>query len=178
MRCGVPWLLAGSLALIPVAPVWAAYNPFTSAMQAMADAMANYADRGKRENNWRQGAEGRGWDRADLFLLYRNMPGAPPRSPYSRTQIMDGIWQGRHGEVLMIKDSFFRVFTVSYNVYEDGALATQGPYLRILNPRTGETRDYEYAQRGERMILRDDEGNLLLYRRLELNSPPSGGWLP
>ena len=131
-------------------------------MQSMGDAMAKYAERRAWRNKW-----GAGGDHSDLYILYRSLPGAPPRSPASKTQLLDGVWKGRWGEILMIRDGTCRLITNSYNLYEDGNIETRGAVMRIENLRTGDIREYTYAYKGKRMIMRDDQGNVLLYRRMK-----------
>ena len=171
------WLLAMLLVLGPFSSLSAGtYNPFASAMSAMADAMSDFANRSLR--NQRQGPGG--WrssreDYDDLIILYRNMPGAPPRSPASKTQLLDGIWLGRYGEVIMIRDGFFRIYTYSYNHYEDGLIELRGPIMRIKGARTGNSKDYEYVHRNNRMVLRDGRKHLMPYKRLRLNNKSWAG---
>ncbi len=175
----IPLLLAMLLTLIPIGRSQAAsYNPFASAMSAMADVMRDYADHNIRDRGLYNST-----DTTDLFILYRNMPGAIPRSPMSKTQLLDGIWRGRYGEIIMIRDGFFRIYTYSYNHFEDGYLAVQGRLMQIKSARTGHIKSYEFAHRGDRLILRETKRKtlfrernnaLMLYKRINLRPPRQG----
>lgn len=165
-------MLAITLVMMPTGLVLADSNPFASAMRSMANAMADYADRrswnsGGNTGNW--GSSSWGGNReelTDLFILYSELPGVPPRSPASKTKLLDGVWIGRYGEIFMIRDGYCRLITGSFNLYEDGYLETSAAVMRIENKRTGDVREYLYAYKGKRMVMKDKHGNTLLYRRL------------
>ena len=171
-------MLAMLLVFVPFHSLAAGtYNPLASAMSAMAEAMSEFANRSLRNQRQSPG----GWrsnrdDYSDLLILYRNMPGAIPRTPASKTQLLDGIWLGRYGEVIMIRDGFFRIYTYSYNHYEDGLVELRGPIMRIKGARTGNSKDYEYVHRNNRMVLRDGRKRLMPYRRLRFDQPWKGNF--
>lgn len=148
-------------------------NAMVDAMQSMVDAMSDYVDdRRGRNPGFREllnrGLEQRyGEEYDDLTILYRNMPGAPPRSAASRTQLLDGIWTGRRGAILMIRDGLARIFAYSYAHFEDAEIYLNPPLLQIRNLNSGMMREFNYAYRGGKLALRGESGNILLYRRLE-----------
>lgn len=86
-----------------------------------------------------------------------------PRSP---TAPLNGIWQGRSGEILMIRDGGFRIYATR-DRYRQGKLRIRGKALYMHDPRTNTTNKYECATQKGRMALRDAEGRLMLYRRLK-----------
>lgn len=137
------------------------------AMQAMVDTMANFvgAGRGSGIGHWSNSFSGLG-DDSDLAILYRSIPGAEPRSSLSRTQLLDGIWQGRQGDVLMIKDGNARLLGYNHAVSEEADISLQPTRLVLRSISTGIERSYDYAYRDGRLALRDANGNILLYRRL------------
>jgi len=160
-----------TLVMMPGGVILADSNPFASAMRSMANAMSDYADR----RSWTGGVTphnrgGSNWgnreELTDLFILYSELPGVPPRSPGSKTKLLDGVWIGRYGEIFMIRDGYCRLITGSFNLYEDGYLETSAAVMRIENKRTGDIREYLYAYKGKRMVMKDQYGNTLLYRRL------------
>lgn len=141
------------------------------AMQAMVDAMANFVGAGRSDSGsgigWGDSLGGfrQGTD-SDLAILYRDMPGAEPRSSLSRTQLLDGIWQGRRGDILMIRDGNARLFGYNHAFFETAEISLQPTRLEIKNLGSGLVRSYDYAYRDGRLVLRDQEDNMLLYRRL------------
>ena len=88
-----------------------------------------------------------------------------PSQPRARVSPLDGIWQGRTGDILMVRDGHFRIY-VSRDRYRQGKLRFKGDTLYMHDPRTNTTKKYEYATQKGRLVLRDAEGQLLLYRRL------------
>lgn len=143
------------------------------AMQAMVDTMANFVGtgRGSSSGHWSGGLGGLGGlgslgDDSDLAILYRKMPGAEPRSSLSATQLLDGIWQGRQGDVLMIKDGNARLLGYNHAVAEEAEINLQPTRMVLRSISTGIERAYDYAYRDGRLALRDANGNILLYRRL------------
>lgn len=163
------------------------------AMQAMARAMTDYFD--KRDdyrfgNNGRFGNDRydnfnrsdnynrydnrpRGGEHSDLYILYRSMPGAEPRSAASRTPLLDGIWLGRNGNALLIRDGNLRLFASNYAHYQDAELIVRPPRMTLRSLEGDWEHEFDYAYQNGRLILRGSDGNLLLYRRLEMDR-----WLP
>ena len=95
------------------------------------------------------------------------MPGAALGSMaplHPRGTPLDGAWQGNSGEILLVRDGQFRLYATR-DTYKDGRIAVQGNRLVLADPRSGISREYEYAAHEDRLVLRDDNGNLLLYRR-------------
>jgi PAS domain-containing protein len=141
------------------------------AMQAMVDTMVNFVGAGTIDERWGTDFGGSGSGRrlqeneSDLTLLYRNMPGAAPRSSLSRTQLLDGIWQGRQGDILMIRDGNARLFGYNRAVHESAEISLTANRLELKSLSSGLARTYDYAYRDDRLALRDAAGNILLYRR-------------
>jgi hypothetical protein len=166
------------LALLLAAPGGMALaSPMVDAMREMSRAMSDYFDKrdeygfgSKRRlgKNSPFGDSLRG-ENSDLYILYRNMPGAEPRSAASRTPLLDGIWLGRNGNSLMIRDGYLRLFASSYAHYQDAELTLKPPRM-ILRSLDGDwEREFDYAYHSGRLILRSSGGNLLLYRRLDMD---------
>ena len=95
-------------------------------------------------------------------------PGASPpygQSPMSRTAPLDGNWQGQSGEVLVVQNGRFRIY-LDPDRYQEGRVELLSKDLLEMYSRDSATaRRYEYAVHQGRLVLRDDAGNLLLYRR-------------
>jgi hypothetical protein len=170
------------------------YNPFVSAMEMMMGAMDSYSRKRAWEDAlsggtwqtqpWSQGAtnmpgmasqipgrqqmqqmmqimpqSSRYWgDRATQML-------SPQRAPGTSTGMLDGAWQGRSGEVLIVRNGLFRLYA-GLDQYQDGRIALRGSQAIMTDPASGRSRSYEYAIDQGRLAFRDDQGNLLLYRKL------------
>ena len=65
----------------------------------------------------------------------------------------------------MIRDGLFRIY-ITRDRYRQGKLRFRGNTLYMHDPRTGATKKYEFATHKGRLVLRDAEDRLLLYRRL------------
>jgi hypothetical protein len=99
-------------------------------------------------------------------------PMTTPQSVYPSGQSsLDGIWQGRDGEIVLVMYGHFRIYADSEN-YRDGLYQMNENWLTLYDPQTGSRKDYEYALSDGRMVLRDDNGQLLLYRQLPIPVPP------
>lgn len=103
------------------------------------------------------------------------MPGAPQewwggapfgQHPPSTTAPLDGHWQGRSGEILSVDNGWFRI-QQNRDSYREGRISLPGQgRLLMLNPDTGVSRMYEYAEHQGRLVLRGDSG-YLLFRRVD-----------
>ncbi len=78
---------------------------------------------------------------------------------------IDGVWQGSSGEVFVVRNGYCRIYA-SREAYDDCRIAVQGQMVTLVSPTSRQRRQYEYAVSDGRMVLRDSDGNLLLYRRL------------
>ncbi len=85
---------------------------------------------------------------------------APPPSP------LDGSWQGNTGEILAISQGRFRVYQ-GRDQYREGSITLAGNYLTMTPDGVAQGRVYEFAEQEGRLVLRDEAGNLLLYRRVQ-----------
>ncbi len=90
---------------------------------------------------------------------------APPQSS------MDGIWQGPGGEIVLVMYGHFRIYANADN-YRDGRYAVRDNWLVMYDPETGTEKAFEYALSEGRLVLRGEEGHLLLFRQLPIPIPP------
>jgi len=88
------------------------------------------------------------------------------QSMWSAIRALDGDWRGRGGEVLSIRGDRFRIYASRDN-YADGRLQIDGSYLILHNAGSRRARRYEFAVYQGRLALRDESGQLLLYRRVD-----------
>ena len=84
---------------------------------------------------------------------------------------LDGIWQGRGGEIVLVMYGHFRIYADSDH-YRDGLYQINENWLTLYDPQSGSQRSYEYALSEGRMVLRDESDQLLLYRQLPIPVPP------
>ena len=84
---------------------------------------------------------------------------------------LDGIWQGRDGEIVLVMYGHFRIYADSDN-YRDGVYQIDDKWLTLYDPQSGSRKSFEYALSDGRMVLRDENDQLLLYRQLPIPVPP------
>jgi hypothetical protein len=107
----------------------------------------------------------KGGDMMKQFSQRMGMPGGMfPWAPDSRLQ---GVWEGRNGELLIVQGDRFRIYPGNAG-YVEGLLKIDGERLALYNPEDDNVRPFEYAESEGRLVLRDDAGSLYLYRRLRL----------
>ncbi|MDJ0807158.1 MAG: hypothetical protein QNJ78_10035 [Gammaproteobacteria bacterium] len=173
----------------------------SQAMLSMMDAMGNLAHDYKRNKGWSSGyptppyGSWQGMDyspwalygqsgggipgQSQLMGPINQAPGvmqgitgniqpphlAPPQTP------LDGIWQGQGGEMVLVMYGHFRIYA-SADAYRDGRYTVGEERITLYDPQTGAQRSYEYALSEGRLVFRDREGRLLLFRQLPIPIPP------
>jgi hypothetical protein len=98
-----------------------------------------------------------------------NPPGQTNHQPTQSS--LDGIWQGRDGEIVLVIYGHFRIYADAEN-YRDGLYQIDANRLTLYDPQSGARKRYEYAHSEGRMVLRDEHDQLLLYRQLPIPVPP------
>lgn len=101
--------------------------------------------------------------------MMQQMPGMPqvPGMPGWQRTTLDGIWEGRGGTLLIVQSHRFRLYS-SQGGYIDGLIQQRGDRLALYDPEHDRARPYEFAEHQGRLVLRDPEGQVFLYRRLWL----------
>jgi len=96
--------------------------------------------------------------------------------PWTPSQL-EGIWEGRNGELLIVQGSRFRIYSPQMQRL-DGLIQIQGTRLALYNPLNGNAQPFEFSQSGSRLVMRDLAGQVYLYRRLRLDGgqPPAASW--
>lgn len=79
---------------------------------------------------------------------------------------LDGAWQGSRGEYLLIEGERFRLHAADSQRHIDGSLRTQGNIVGFLYPERQAALMYRYRVEEDRMALQDQNGNVLLYRKV------------
>jgi len=133
-------------------------SPWSGAMQDPSGAMEKGGEMMKQFSNGMNMPEGMG---AGMF----------PWSPGTR---LEGIWEGRNGELLIVRGNRFRIYPGNAG-YVDGYLQLSGDRLAMYNPEDANIRPFEYAESDGRLVLRDDTGTLYLYQRLWLDKQRGAG---
>jgi len=100
---------------------------------------------------------------AQALGMDRMMEQMPQLSGWHPTGL-DGIWEGRGGGLLIVQAHRFRLY--SPRGYVDGLIQQRGDRIALYDPRLGTARPYEFAEHRGRLVLRDAEGQVYLYRRL------------
>jgi hypothetical protein len=101
------------------------------------------------------------------------MQGIPSRQQPSTTNksILDGIWLGRRGEIVLVMYGHFRIYA-NAEVYRDGRYRIVGNKLYMLDPETDLIQAYDYALDNGRMIMRGESGDYLYFKQLPIPIPP------
>ncbi len=96
-------------------------------------------------------------------------PQAQLRLPGSKSgHVLDGLWEDREQGLLIIHGSRFRICQPRSGSI-DGIIEQRDNRVILYNPNNRQARLYEFALFEGRLVLRDPEGQLLLYRRLWLD---------
>ncbi len=93
-----------------------------------------------------------------------------PQYSYQTASDVDGIWVGQGGEIVLVMYGYFRIYA-SAEVYRDGRYRIEGDYLLMHDPESGVTQAYQYRLDEGRMIMRDEGGNFLLFKKLPVPIP-------
>jgi hypothetical protein len=97
------------------------------------------------------------------------MPGMRGFSPTT----LDGVWEGRDGGLLVIQGHRFRLQSARGG-HVEGLIQQRGNRLALYEPASEVARPYEFIEEQGRLILRDAEGQIYLYRRLWLEEDGLG----
>jgi len=90
--------------------------------------------------------------------------------PWSKDSRLDGVWEGRNGELLIVQGNRFRIYPGT-SKYMDGFIHLSGERLALYNSQNANVTPFEFAESEGRLALRDRSGNLYLYRRLWWEQP-------
>jgi hypothetical protein len=91
----------------------------------------------------------------------------PPFAPQSISQL-DGAWASNNNLLFAIRNGLGRIYWAK-DKYRDFKLEVLPPRLRMTDTKTGQSEEFDIAIQGDRMVLRDKEGRLALFRRLPLD---------
>lgn len=86
---------------------------------------------------------------------------------------LEGVWEGAGGGLLIVQGGFYRLYAGAGG-FVDGRIETDGQQLRLFNREAGFDLRFEFAEEQGRLVLRDEGGQVYLYRRLVLNRGDGG----
>ncbi len=96
--------------------------------------------------------------------LEQALPGTGSASAEEKTDTPEGKWRGSNGEWLIIARGMFRLY-VSRDRYVEGDVRFADRWVSFRNNDNQTVKTYEFAVRDGRMILKDEDGNLLLFKQ-------------
>jgi hypothetical protein len=99
------------------------------------------------------------------------IPTPPATNQTGHKSILDGIWIGRGGEIVLVMYGHFRIYANS-QVYRDGRYRIVGNKLYMLDPQTELVQAYDYKLEEGKMIMRSASGTLLYFKQLPIPIPP------
>ncbi len=101
------------------------------------------------------------WNSMQQFNQFRQF-----NTPPSITQRLDGEWQGQAGDMLTIHNGRFRIYRDRGNFREGRIHIENEQMLSMQEPENDLILRFEYAEKDGQLVLRDESGNLMLYRRI------------
>jgi len=162
----------GTILLVAVATVTAADYDTSALSDAMARAMTLMMETMARMANKRGGGAlppdytwpPPGWE----HFYDAGRPPFPPYPPPAHegppVSILEGTWLGNAGDILVIHGVRFRIFMDEAH-FTEGIFRIDGNLLTMTNLENHTSRIYEFAMQQGRLVLRDADGNLMLYKR-------------
>ncbi|QIK37488.1 hypothetical protein GWK36_05285 [Caldichromatium japonicum] len=85
----------------------------------------------------------------------------------SGTTILEGVWEDNQGGLLIVQGGFYRLYAPCRGSI-DGDLKVLGNRLELTNRQEGFSQSFEFALDQGRLALRDQAGQIYVYRRLVL----------
>lgn len=91
---------------------------------------------------------------------------APQRHSWGGNVDLDGVWESPNGERWLVRGNRFWV-QAGPDSYREGRFEIRDNSLFAQVPKAGVSAIYEYMQMGDTLMLRDRDGNTLLFNRVE-----------
>lgn len=88
---------------------------------------------------------------------------------------LEGAWESPTGELLLIEGPRYRMYA-GESRHLDGQLRIEGDRLLLSNPEQRSAQRFEFITQEGRLMLRDDNGQIYLYRRIFNTHPPVDDW--
>ncbi len=80
---------------------------------------------------------------------------------------LDGVWEDSQDGLLIIQGHDYRIYS-SGKGFIEGSLHLETDRIELTNPRENFTQSFEFALNQDRLVLRNQSGQVFLYRRLAL----------
>ena len=80
---------------------------------------------------------------------------------------LEGLWEDNQGGLLIVQGGFYRLYSACRG-YIEGEIRLQAAQVELSNHTENFTQTFEFALDQGRLALRDQQGQLYLYRRLIL----------
>jgi hypothetical protein len=80
---------------------------------------------------------------------------------------LEGLWEGSDDGLLIVQGARYRIYA-PFSGYIDGDIRITGDRVELTNRRESFSQAFEYALNQGRLVLRDRQGQIYLYRRLVL----------
>ncbi|MCG6896282.1 MAG: hypothetical protein LJE61_05170 [Thiocapsa sp.] len=102
-------------------------------------------------------------------MMGRLAPGGPMAGamPWGAGPL-EGIWEGSDDGLLIVQGGRYRIYA-PFSGSIDGDIRVTGDRVELTNRRESFAQEFEYALDQGRLVLRDRQGQVYLYRRLMLD---------
>jgi len=84
------------------------------------------------------------------------------------TQLLEGIWEDNQGGLLIVQRNHYRIYS-NCNGFIDGDILVNADHVALTNRRENFTQTFEFALDQGRLVLRNQNGDVFLYRLLILD---------
>jgi hypothetical protein len=91
-------------------------------------------------------------------------------STATEMSLLEGIWEDNQGGLLIVQRSHYRIYS-SCNGFIDGDILVNANHVALTNRRENFTQTCEFALDQGRLVLRNHNGDVFLYRLLILDQP-------
>jgi hypothetical protein len=99
--------------------------------------------------------------------MERSLSGASGAMPWGGASRLEGLWEDNQGGLLIVQGGLYRLYS-GCRGYIEGEIRVGGDRIELSNRRENFTQSFEFALDQGRLALRDQNGQLYLYRRLIL----------
>lgn len=88
------------------------------------------------------------------------------------TGVLEGVWEDNQGGLLIVQRNHYRIYS-SCNGFIDGDILVNAKQVALTNRREKFTQTFEFALDNGRLVLRNQNGDVFLYRLLILDQEQS-----
>ncbi len=104
---------------------------------------------------------------------YPAPPGGASLLP-QQPKLLEGAWVSKNRILLAIKRGYARMYW-SREQYRNFYVKIQPGRLQLIDADTGQIQQFAYRLQDNRLALRDDQGRVIRFLRLDPNTPPPTG---